>query len=57
VSAVLAGGDTDTIASMTGATTGARGGQVDLPSRLISRLESADAIVDLADDFASLGLS
>lgn len=57
VSAVLAGGDTDTIASMTGAITGARTGQVGLPSRLVNRLESADAIVDLADDLASLGPS
>jgi poly(ADP-ribose) glycohydrolase ARH3 len=55
VSAVLAGGDTDTIASMTGAITGARTRQVGLPSRLISRLENAEGIVDLADGLASLG--
>jgi len=57
VSAVLAGGDTDTIASMTGATTGARQGHAGLPSQLTSRLESVDAIVELADGLASLGSS
>lgn len=57
VSAVLAGGDTDTIASMTGAIAGARLGQAGLPSRLISRLENAADIVVLADDLASLGPS
>lgn len=55
VSAVLAGGDTDTIASMTGAIAGARTGQVGLPSRLISRLENRGAMTKLADDLASLG--
>lgn len=55
VAAVLAGGDTDTIASMTGAITGARTGHTGVPAGLISRLEGADAIVDLADDLASLG--
>jgi poly(ADP-ribose) glycohydrolase ARH3 len=55
VSAVLAGGDTDTIASMTGAITGARTGRAGVPARLVSRLESADEIADLADDLVSLG--
>ncbi|GAB2731470.1 ADP-ribosylglycohydrolase family protein [Nocardioides pakistanensis] len=57
ISAVLAGGDTDTIASMTGAITGARTGQAGLPSRLISRLENAEQILDLADDLAARSTS
>lgn len=57
VSAVHAGGDTDTIASMVGAITGARLGQAGLPSRLISRLENAQEILGLAEDLASLAPS
>jgi poly(ADP-ribose) glycohydrolase ARH3 len=57
ISAILAGGDTDTIASMTGAITGARTGHAGLPSRLTSRLENADELANLADALASLGPS
>jgi len=55
VSAVHAGGDTDTIASMVGAIGGAYVGEAGLPPRLISRLENAEQMVHLADDLASLG--
>jgi poly(ADP-ribose) glycohydrolase ARH3 len=54
ICAVLAGGDTDTIASMTGAITGARTGLASVPARVIGRLENADEIIDLADQLASL---
>lgn len=54
VSAVHAGGDTDTVASMAGAIAGARLGQAGLPSRLVSRLEKQQQIVALADHVATL---
>jgi poly(ADP-ribose) glycohydrolase ARH3 len=54
--AVRLGGDTDTIASMAGALSGAYLGEEALPSRLINRLEDAARLVDLADSFFSLTL-
>ncbi|GAB3301902.1 ADP-ribosylglycohydrolase family protein [Parasphingorhabdus pacifica] len=53
--AIRAGGDTDTIASMAGAMTGARTGINHLPAAWLERLEDADRIRDLADELARPG--
>ena len=47
--AVCCGGDTDTIAAMTGAMAGARRGASALPGALLSRLEDAEHIARLAE--------
>lgn len=50
--AVVLGGDTDTIASMTGALSGAFLGAAAIPERWMDRLEAADELSDLADQLA-----
>lgn len=52
--AVQAGGDTDTIAAMTGALAGARCGADALPASWLARLESGRRFRRLADQLASL---
>ncbi len=52
--AVLGGGDTDTIAAMAGAVTGARCGASTIPTGLVSRLEQSDRLLALADALADL---
>lgn len=52
--AVLAGGDTDTIASMAGALAGARNGARGLPPAWVSRLEHADRLTAVADRLAAV---
>jgi poly(ADP-ribose) glycohydrolase ARH3 len=49
VRAVTIGGDTDTIAAMAGALTGAQVGARGLPADLLARLEARDDLVALAD--------
>jgi hypothetical protein len=46
--AIALGGDTDTIASMTGALAGARSGSGGWPHQLLARLEDVDRITHLA---------
>lgn len=46
--AVLLGGDTDTVAAMAGAVTGAHRGTASLPDDLRARLEAADELADAA---------
>lgn len=50
--AIRAGGDTDTIASMTGVLAGARTGASGLPAAWLARLEAVDEMSDLADEIA-----
>ena len=52
--AIEMGGDTDTIAAMTGALVGARCGEAGLPSSWVHRLERASRIRDLADALAAM---
>jgi len=52
--AVQAGGDTDTIAAMTGALAGARCGADSLPASWLKRLESGPRLRRLADRLAGL---
>jgi poly(ADP-ribose) glycohydrolase ARH3 len=52
--AVSLGGDTDTIASMTGALCGASLGAAAIPSQWTQRLEAADELVRLADRLLEL---
>jgi poly(ADP-ribose) glycohydrolase ARH3 len=54
ISAAVAGGDTDTIASMVGALAGARSGQEGVPNGLVRRLESYEGIIALADQLPGL---
>jgi len=54
--AICLGGDTDTIASMTGALSGARLGEGAIPTEWLARLESAAEIRDLADRLLRLSL-
>jgi hypothetical protein len=54
VEIVCAGGDTDTIAAMTGALCGARGGAGVLPALGIRRLEDATHMTGLATTLARL---
>jgi poly(ADP-ribose) glycohydrolase ARH3 len=53
--AIQMGGDTDTIAAMTGAIAGARCGEVGLPQFWVHRLERASEIRDLAGSLAAMG--
>lgn len=53
-SAVLPGGDTDTVASMVGALAGARMGQDGIPNRWVRRLERHEEITELADQLAAI---
>ena len=55
--AICLGGDTDTIASMTGALSGARLGEEAIPTEWLTRLESAAEIRDLADRLLRLSLA
>lgn len=52
--AVSLGGDTDTIASMTGALCGASLGAAAIPRPWVQRLEAADELVELADRLLEL---
>jgi poly(ADP-ribose) glycohydrolase ARH3 len=54
--AVRLGGDTDTIASMTGALAGAFLGEAALPSAWRARLEAVDVLVALADRLVDLSV-
>jgi hypothetical protein len=53
--AVQVGGDTNTIAAMTGAIAGARCGEAGLPHSWVRRLERAGEIRDLAGSLAAMG--
>jgi poly(ADP-ribose) glycohydrolase ARH3 len=55
LSAIQMGGDTDTIAAMTGAIAGARCGEAGLPRSWVRRLERAGEIRDLAGSLAAMG--
>jgi len=50
---VAAGGDTDTVASITGQIAGARVGVDGLPTELLTRIDKVGEIRALADEFAS----
>lgn len=52
--AIEMGGDTDTIAAMTGAIAGARCGEAGLPDSWVHRLERASGIRDLAGSLAGI---
>ena len=47
--AIAIGGDTDTIASMAGAVTGAHLGAEAIPEAWLAQLEARDRLVELAD--------
>jgi ADP-ribosyl-[dinitrogen reductase] hydrolase len=55
--AIEAGGDTDTVASMTGQIAGAAVGAAGLPEGLMSRLRDRVEIVGTADQFARLAIA
>lgn len=52
--AVAIGGDSDTIAAMAGAASGARLGLSAIPTRWVDRIEQADELVELADQLAAV---
>jgi len=53
--AILAGGDTDTIASMAGQIAGAAAGTAGLPGELLTRLAEGKEITDIAQAFSAVG--
>jgi poly(ADP-ribose) glycohydrolase ARH3 len=53
VYAVTLGGDTDTVAAMTGALVGAFVGHGDIPAAWLARLEQHEQLVALADDLCA----
>lgn len=53
--AIRLGGDTDTIAAMTGAIAGAAHGLDGIPGRWLARLEQCERLIALADDLHDLG--
>jgi ADP-ribosylglycohydrolase len=52
-SIVKAGGDTDTIASMTGQVCGTMLGRTGLPEEMVGRLPSKERIISIAETFAN----